>query len=67
MKDRKDAQDERQNMSSNQNADTRHISNVQTRENDNKGQEENGHGKKKIMDRVRRGYPDGPGGSYDGF
>jgi hypothetical protein len=22
---------------------------------------------RKIIDRVRRGYPDGPGGSYDGF
>jgi hypothetical protein len=44
------------------------------------GEEESAHGErgketkhkeasasKKIVDRVRRGYPDGPGGSYDGF
>ena len=35
------------------------------RQNDSKDKEVSAN--RKIVDRVRRGYPDGPGGSYDGF
>lgn len=42
------------------------VNNDQNSENKDKKQE-GAQAKKKFVDRVRRGYPDGPGGSYDGF
>ena len=50
--------------------ESRHRSGEETAAHADRGKEtkrKEASASKKIVDRVRRGYPDGPGGSYDGF